>query len=207
MKIKPVYITLGIVALLLVILCGMGCSSYNGMVTLEERADQAWANVQNQYQRRADLIPNLEATVNAATQNEKAGMAEVTKMRTGYNDLVGALDSASAYGTPAPGTPEATAQAAAQRRVDEQYRIYINAVHEAYPNFQFPENFAKMQDELAGTENRVSTERTRYNEAVKEYNIKVRRFPANIFAAIFGFDKKEQFSADAGAQSAPKVFR
>lgn len=207
MKIKPAYITLTVVALVLLLLCGMGCSSYNGMVSLEEEADQAWANVQNQYQRRADLIPNLEATVSAATENEKAGMAEVTKMRTGYQDLTNALDSASAYGTPAPGTPEAAAQAAAQQRVSDAYRIYINAVHEAYPNFQFPENFAKMQDELAGTENRVSTERTRYNEAVKKYNVKIRRFPGVIFAGIFGFDKKDPFSADAGAQNAPKVFR
>ncbi len=207
MKIKPAYITLGIVALVLIILCGMGCSSYNGMVELDEQADQAWANVQNQYQRRADLIPNLEATVTAATENEKAGMAEVTKMRTGYQDLNNALDSASAYGTPAPGTPEAIAQAQAQQRVNDAYKIYINAVHEAYPDFKFPESFQKMQDELAGTENRVATERTRYNEAVKNYNVKIRRFPAAIFAGIFGFDKKDQFSADAGAQNAPKVFR
>lgn len=207
MKIKPTYITLTVVALVLLLLCGMGCSSYNGMVTLEEEADQAWANVQNQYQRRADLIPNLEATVRAVTENEKAGMAEVTKMRTGYQDLTNALDSASAYGTPAPGTPEAAAQAAAQQRVSDAYKIYINAVHEAYPDFQFPENFAKMQDELAGTENRVATERTRYNEAIKEYNVKIRRFPGVIFAGIFGFDKKDPFSADAGAQNAPKVFK
>ncbi len=207
MNIKPAYITLGIVALVLLIICGMGCSSYNGMVELDEQANQAWANVQNQYQRRADLIPNLEATVNAATENEKAGMAEVTKMRTGYQDLNNALDSAKAYGTPAPGTPEAIAQAQAQERVSDAYMIYINAVHEAYPDFKFPESFQKMQDELAGTENRVTTERTRYNEAVKNYNVKIRRFPGVIFAGIFNFDPKEPFNAEAGAQNAPKVFR
>lgn len=194
-------------ALALLFLVG-GCSTYNSMVTLDEGLSQSWANVQSSYQRRLDLIPNLVNTVKGYAEHEKSTLEGVTSQRTGNaavekagQELLDAQKAASAtYG------PNAQAVTPAQyQNLDRAYGVYINAVHEAYPSLKANENFLSLQDELAGTENRINTERNRYNEAVKAYNVKVRRFPNNIFAGLFGFDAKQPFAASAEAQNAPSV--
>lgn len=101
--------------------------------------------------------------------------------------------------------PNENAYTQALRQLSSQFSVYVNAVHEAYPDLKANEQFMGLQDQLEGTENRIATYRSRYNEAVRDYNLKVKRFPGNIFAGIFGFSPKEQYEADAEAQSAPKV--
>lgn len=200
---KSSIIGIVIVVLLLVVGAG-GCGSYNGMVTLDEEVNQAWANVENQYQRRADLIPNLVNTVKGYAAHESSTLEAVTNARAGltnaYNDAQGIS------GQEAQSSPEGFEKyQAAQGRLKSALDIYVNAVREAYPDLKANQNFLDLQTQLEGTENRVATERTRYNDAVKAYNVKIRRFPASLFAGVFGFDQRPMFKAEEGAQRAPKV--
>lgn len=187
------------VIILLAILCVWGFSAYNGMVTQEETVDQTWANVQNQYQRRYDLIPNLVNTVKGYAEHESSTFQKVTEARAG---LLAAQDDARNVVDPQ-NNMQAFQQA--QSNLKGALDIYVNAVHEAYPELKANENFMNLQTQLEGTENRIATERKRYNDAVRDYNIKIRRFPGTIIAGIAGFDKKEPFAAEEQAQSAPKV--
>lgn len=194
----------GILALLLLGGGCTACTTYNTLVTQEEDVDNAWANVEAQYQRRADLIPNLVASVKGYTAHEADVQAAVTDARAGLGSALDAVKGINADDANA--TPEAMRKyQQAQQRLQGACDIYINAVHEAYPDLKANENFLSLQDELAGTENRVTTERTRYNARVKEYNVSVRRFPNNIFAGMFGFTTREQFEAEEGASQAPVV--
>lgn len=195
------WITAGIIVVLIVI---MGGCSYNGMMTADENVKKAWGEVENQYQRRADLIPNLVATVQEYAKHESSTLEAVTNARVG---LMAAKDSADAYlNRPVPETQAQFAAAnAAQDKLQRNLGIYVNAVHEAYPDLKANTNFEKLQDELAGTESRVSKARKDFVEAVNGYNVKVRRFPANLLAGIFGFSPRDQFSAEAGAEKAPDV--
>lgn len=183
----------------LVFLAVWGFTAYNGMVTQEETVDQTWANVQNQYQRRYDLIPNLVNTVKGYSEHESSTFQKVTEARAG---LLAAQDNARSVIDPQ-NNMEAFQEA--QGKLKGAIDIYVNAVHEAYPDLKANENFMNLQTQLEGTENRIATERKRYNDAVKEYNVKIRRFPATIVAGIAGFDKKEPFAAEEQAQTAPKV--
>ncbi|MGM9827679.1 MAG: LemA family protein [Muribaculaceae bacterium] len=196
-------------SVVLIFLVG-GCSTYNGMVNLDEEVDQSWANVQSSYQRRLDLIPNLVNTVKGYAAHEKSTLEGVTAQRTGTSAAAvdkaaqELLDAKNAVGQfNGPDSQAATPQQ--YQNLERAYGLYINAVHEAYPDLKANENFLGLQDELAGTENRINVERNRYNETVKKYNVKVRRFPNNIFAGLFGFDTKQPFAADQGAQNAPVV--
>lgn len=195
---KSTLLIIGVVVLVLIFL-GSGCSTYNSMVSEQENVDKTWANVENQYQRRADLIPNLVATVKGYAEHESSTLESVTNARAGltkaYNEANGVQD---------PQNNIAEYQDA-QSRLKSALGIYINAVHEAYPDLKANTNFLDLQAQLEGTENRIATERTRYNDAVQSYNVRIRRFPASIVAAICGFDKKEPFKAEEGAQRAPKV--
>lgn len=194
----------GIVIVVLLILCGNGCSQYNGMVESEQNVDQTWAQVQNVYQRRADLIPNLVSTVKGYAAHESETLEAVTNARAGLAAAKTVADSLTQQAVP--GSEAAMQQfEQAQRQLNSALNVYVNAVREAYPDLKANENFINLQTQLEGTENRISTERERYTQAVKEYNVRIRRFPANIFAGIFGFEKKPQFQADAEAQHAPKV--
>lgn len=182
------------------------CSSYNAMVDLDETANESWAEVQNQYQRRLDLIPNLVETVKGYARHESETLENVTNARAGITQpsdtaLMNAYNQARSLNL---GTPS-DANIKALQNLDRQMSIYVNAVHEAYPTLQASENFARLQDELAGTENRVAFARKEYTAAIKEYNVKVKRFPGNIVAGMFGFEPKAQFEAESAAQSAPKV--
>ena len=192
-----------IIVLVIAVLCGMGCSNYNSLVTAEQDVDKAQADVQTQYQRRYDLIPNLVETVKGYAAHESTTLQNVTNARAGIApvDTTGVMQAARE----ALNAPNENAYAQALRQLSSQFSVYVNAVHEAYPDLKANEQFMGLQDQLEGTENRIATYRSRFNEAVRDYNLKVKRFPGNIFAGIFGFSPKEQYEADAEAQSAPKV--
>ncbi len=190
-----------VVAVCLVFLFAGGCSSYNGMVDADQAVQKQWGQVENQYQRRADLIPNLVNTVKGYAAHESSTLESVTNARAG---LTKAYDEAQAI-TPQQAQANVAAYQEAQSRLKGALDIYVNAVREAYPDLKANENFLNLQAQLEGTENRVATERMRYNEAVEVYNKKVLRFPGKIFASLFGFDSKDMFKAEEGAQKAPKV--
>lgn len=189
-----------VIAFVAILFAG-GCSSYNGMVDADQAVAKQWGQVENQYQRRADLIPNLVSTVKGYAAHESSTLEAVTNARAGltkaYNDANAITGEQAQANLPA----FQQAQSALKGALD----IYVNAVREAYPDLKANENFLNLQAQLEGTENRVATERTRYNEVVETYNKKVLRFPGRIFASIFGFDKKDMFRAEEGAQKAPKV--
>ena len=192
MKNKTLWIVLAIVAVVVI----WGISSYNGLVNKQEGVATAWSNVETQYQRRADLIPNLVNTVKGYAQHERATLAEVTDARTRATSIN--LDVADL-------TPETLAEfQRAQAEVGSALGRLI-AVAESYPDLKANQNFLEFQSQIEGTENRIATERGRYTEVVNTYNIAVRRFPANILAGFFGFSAKPQFEADAAAAQAPHV--
>jgi len=163
-----------------------GCS-YNRFTTQEEAIKAQWGQVENQLQRRNDLIPNLVETVKGYAQQEK--------------DVFGAIADARAKMAGAQ-TPEQKI-AAANAETSALGRLFV--VVENYPQLKSNENFMRLQDELAGTENRLSTERMRYNERIQEYNTNLRKFPSNMTAKIFGFKSYPYFDAPTSAESVPKV--
>jgi len=173
------------------------------MVTSEQEVDKTWADVQNQYQRRFDLIPNLVETVKGYAAHEQETFENVTMARAGIApiDTTAVMNAANA----ALNAPDYNAYASAVQELKSQFGIYVKAVHEAYPELKANGQFADLQVQLEGTENRISAARGNYTKAIKEYNLKVKRFPGNIFASLFGFSPKDQFEAEQQAQSAPKV--
>lgn len=196
-----------VIIVLVVLAIGLfinGKSTYNNMVTLEQDVDQAWAKVEVQYQRRMDLIPNLVETVKGYAEHESSTYENVTRARAGLSD---AYNAAKAI----PGA-DATANendfdnyTGRQADLSRALSIYVNAVREAYPDLKADTQFTDLQTQLEGTENRIATERGRYTEAVRQYNVAVRRFPANLWAGIFGFGTKPQYKADPQAAQAPQV--
>jgi len=197
-------ISIGVVVVLLAVILGGGCSTYNSLVTLEQDVDAAWAKVEVQYQRRLDLIPNLVETVKGYASHESNTLESVTRARAGLSDAYNTADSLR-NSVAAGNTQAFESYNAAQSSLNRALSLYVNAVHEAYPDLKANTNFVNLQTQLEGTENRIATERGRYADVVKSYNVAIRRFPRNIIAGIFGFDVKPQFQADEAAQSAPKV--
>ncbi|MGB2993585.1 MAG: LemA family protein [Paenisporosarcina sp.] len=179
----PILIVVGII----VVLALMLIPSYNGFVNGEENVDQAYAQVENQLQRRLDLIPNLVETVKGFAKQEKDVIDSVTEARA---RLAGA------------GSPQDQAEANDELS-GALSRLLV--VVENYPELKSDANFRQLMDELAGTENRLSVARQDYNNEVADFNRKVKRFPGALLAGIFGFDEKEYFKADAAAQDAPKI--
>lgn len=204
MKKQPLVI-IGIAVVVLLILIVPACSSYNSMVTLDESAEQSWAEVENQYQRRHDLIPNLVSTVKGYAEHESKTLQNVTDARTGNHNVLADTTELMKAASEALNAPDANTYSSALNNLSRQFGIYVNAVHEAYPDLKANENFLDLQTQLEGTENRVEKARHDYTEAVKEYNVKVKRFPGNIVAGMFGFAPREQFKAVDGAQKAPEV--
>ena len=186
-----------IVIIIVVAILGIGgCSSYNGLVKGEENVTAAWAQVESQYQRRADLIPNLVATVKGYAEHESSTLQAVTEAR---NKATGITIDANNM------TQEDLNRF--QQAQDELGKSLgrLIAVSEAYPDLKANENFIDLQAQLEGTENRISVARQEFNKAAQAYNTSVRSFPKNIFASIFGFEKKAYFQAAAGSEEAPKV--
>ena len=192
MKNKSLWIVLGIVAVVLI----WGISAYNGLVSKEERVSSAWANVETVYQRRADLIPNLVNTVKGYAAHEDQTLMEVAEARA---------KSTAISVDPSTATPEQMeAWMRAQSEVGSALGRLI-AISENYPDLKANQNFLELQKQLEGTENRISTERRKYNEEVRSYNVKLRRFPTNIIASMFGFEKRVMFESQEGAEMAPVV--
>lgn len=217
--ISKTWVILGIIAGAIIAIVVWCTSAYNGFVTYETKVDETWGNVQTQYQRRKDLIPNFERTVKAYTDHEKGTLTNVTAMRSGTSpDALAAIESAKKKAEKAQQAADAAGQTEpasdqdmdyylnAQAQAQKAFNVYVNAVHEAYPDLKASENFRDFQATLEGTENRIQTARADYNKSVGEYNVKVRRFPNVIIAGMFGFQKKPMFRADADAQYAPEVF-
>lgn len=185
-----------VVAAIIGLLCATGCSKYNSMVTLQNEVETAWSNVETQYQRRADLIPNLVETVKGYAAHESNTLQAVTEARAKAGSINLTVDDLD----------EETLQKfnQAQNQLSGAMKSLL-AVSEAYPDLKANENFMKFQDEYAGTENRIQTARRDYNEVARKYNTQIALFPNNIFAGFFGFKKKPYFSAAEGAESAPSV--
>lgn len=180
-------------------LTSLSSCNYNQLVEKQQKVEQSWAQVENQYQRRADLIPNIVNTVKGYAEHESSTLESVTNARAGLSK---AYDAAQSVDNPQDNIEQyQQAQSALKGALD----IYVNAVREAYPDLKANTNFMALQTELEGTENRISTERKRYTEAVMEYNTAIKKFPTNIYAGWFGFKEKQQFKAEAGASKAPEV--
>ena len=192
MKNKSLWIILGIVAVVLI----WGVTTYNGLVSKDEKVASAWANVETVYQRRADLIPNLVNTVKGYAAHESKTLADVTEARAKSTAI--SIDPSTA--TPA----QMEAWMKAQGEVSSALGRLI-AISENYPELKANQNFLELQKQLEGTENRISTERRKYNEEVRGYNAKIRRFPTNLIAGMFGFEKRVMFEAQEGAEVAPVV--
>lgn len=184
-----------VVVVLLIVMWVSGV--YNSLVTLDEGVNQAWSQVENQYQRRLDLIPNLVETVKGYAEHERSVFQQVTEARANVGKITI--------------TPEILNDPQAfQRFQDAQSGLSsalsrLLAVAENYPNLKANENFLQLQSQLEGTENRISVERKKFNEVVQQYNTTIRRFPTAILAGMFGFGSKAYFQAEAGAERAPKV--
>lgn len=181
----------------IVVLCSMtSCSTYNKMVTMDETVKSAWSNVETQYQRRADLIPNLVATVKGYASHEQNTLQAVVDARSKATSVSISLDDLSA---------EKIAEfQQAQSAVTSALGRLI-AVSENYPDLKANQTFLELQAQLEGTENRITVARKTFNDAVQQYNVQVRRFPANLIAKFFGFNEKPYYEADESAGTAPKV--
>ena len=213
---KSTIIALSVVGgILLLIIIGIawGVSARNSMVRESNEVDKVWGNVQTEYQRRMDLIPNLVATVKGYSSHEKETLTGVTAMRSGAVANVDKAEKelleAQAAAQTAPNGPDA-AQSAQQQmanmgRALDALNVYVNAVHEAYPQLQASENFMDLQKELSSTANRVTKSQRDYNQAVNNYNNSIQMFPRSMVASMCGFEKKQPFQADANAQKAPTV--
>ena len=180
----------------LVALVSLNSCGYNTMTEKEEAVNKAWSNVENQYQRRSDLIPNLVNTVKGYAQHEQSTLTAVLEARSKATQITVNADDL---------TPEKLKEyQAAQGQVTSALGKLL-AITEAYPDLKANENFKELQAQLEGTENRISVERRNFNEVVGNYNTYIRKFPQNIVASIFGFEKRAYFEAEAGREQAPKV--
>ena len=195
---KKIAIVLGVIALVAVVFMLMAGGSYNRLVRLSQGTDSQWAQVQNVYQRRADLVPNLVATVSGAANFEKSTLTEITAARASVGQVK--IDPNSAPTDPARLAEFEKAQSSLTSALS---RLLV--VSENYPALRATEAFRDLQAQLEGTENRISVERGRFNEAVQAYNTAVKSFPAVFYAGFFGFKDKPYFTATAGAETPPKV--
>lgn len=192
---KSMIILLAVVAVVALLVIG-AVSMYNGLVTMDEQVNGQWANVETQYQRRADLIPNLVNTVKGYATHEKETLegvvearSQATQMKVDINDL----------------TPEKLAAYQKAQGAVTSALGKLLAITENYPDLKANQNFLELQAQLEGTENRINVARKNFNDAAQAYNTNIRRFPKNIFAGMFGFDKKAYFEAAEGTEKAPEV--
>ena len=183
-----------IILVVLALLALWGVKAYNGLVKNQESVSSAWSQVENNYQRRSDLIPNLVATVKGYAEHESSTLEAVVQARANATSVNGGNLSEE----------EIAAYQKAQGEVSSALGRLLMVV-ENYPDLKANENFLNLQAQLEGTENRIAEARRQFNETAKAYNVKVRTFPSNIVASIFGFDSKGYFEADEAAKTAPKV--
>lgn len=188
---RVLYIFIAFIAATSLSSCG-----YNSMVQLDEQVTSQWGQVENVYQRRADLIPNLVNSVKGAAKFEQETLTQVIEARA---------KATSVQVDPTKLTPEAIAQFQASQSQLSSALGRLMVVVEKYPELKANQNFLELQSQLEGTENRISVERMKFNEVTQQYNTKIRSFPNNITAGMFGFEKKGYFQAEAGANKAPKV--
>jgi LemA protein len=184
---KRAWIGCGVLVLLALVAGGVLVGRYNAMVSQNEAIDGAWAQVQNVLQRRGDLIPNLVETVKGFAAQERGVFQSVSDARARLAGAATPREAANA---------DAGLTSALSR---------LLAIAEAYPDLKSNQNFIRLQDELAGSENRIATERHRYNEAVRDYNASIRRFPNNLIAGMFGFGPRDYFEAEERAAETPQV--
>ena len=176
-----------IILVVVILLAVYAFTSYNGLVTLNERADAQWAQVETQYQRRLDLVPNLVNSVKGVLTQEQKVFGDIAEARARYSGA---------------GTPNDRAAAASQI---EAGLGRLLAIVESYPELKSSNNVQDLMAQLEGTENRVSVERNRYNEMIRDYNTTIKRFPKNLMAGIYGFDIRDYFESASGAENAPEV--
>ena len=181
---------------LVVIVIMWAVGAYNGMVTLDEGVQGKWADVETQYQRRADLIPNLVNTVKGYAAHESQTLENVVKARS---------EASSVKVDPQNITPEKLADYQKAQSGVSSALGRLMVIVEKYPDLKANQNFLELQSQLEGTENRINTARRDFNEAAKGFNTEIRRFPKNILAGMFGFEKKAYFEAEKGAEKAPEV--
>ncbi|NCA84897.1 MAG: LemA family protein [Clostridia bacterium] len=196
MKNKGLWITLGIIVIIALILYGSFKGTYNQMVTLDEQVQASWSQVVTDYQRRMDLIPNLVSTVKGYADFEQETLTQVIQARANASSVnlnVDNLDAATID----------KLQQTQQALSSALSRLLVTV--ERYPELKANTNFLELQAQLEGTENRIANARRKFNESTQTFNSYIRQFPQNIFANMFGFEKKPYFEADAGAEKAPKV--
>ena len=187
--------TIAIIALIAIVAI-WGISGYNGLVTMDEKVSTEWSNVETQYQRRADLIPNLVSTVKEYASHEKETLEGVIAARSQATQIKVAADDL---------TPEKLAEYQKAQGAVTSALGKLLAISESYPDLKANQNFLELQAQLEGTENRINVARTNFNNTAKEFNTAIRRFPKNILASICGFEKRPYFEAEEGAEKAPKV--
>ncbi len=192
---KKTIIILSIVAVIAAIVFWF-IGAYNSMVTAEENVETSWAQVENQYQRRADLIPNLVNTVKGYAAHESSTLEAVIDARSRATQIT--ID-------PSKATPEQLMAFQNAQGELTQALGRLLALSESYPDLKANQNFLELQSQLEGTENRITVARNAFNEAARQFNTMIRRFPGNIVASMFGFEKKPYFEAEQGAEKAPKV--
>lgn len=191
-KNKGLIITIVVIALVAI----WGISSYNGLVSMDENVSNQWANVETQYQRRSDLIPNLVNTVKGYAKHESETLESVMAARSQATQVK--IDPSNC-------TPQ---QLAAYQKAQGDVTTALGkllAITENYPDLKANQNFLELQSQLEGTENRINVARKDFNDTAKKYNTSLRRFPRNIIASMFGFEKRNYFEAEAGTEKAPKV--
>ncbi len=196
MKVKKSWIIIGVVVIAVFIVYRFFAGGYNSMVGYDETVITAWSNVENVYQRRADLIPNLVSTVKGYASHEKETLTAVIEARSKATSI----------------SIDPTNLTAASMQQFQQVQSGLSSalsklmvVVERYPDLKANQNFLELQAQLEGTENRIAVERRKFNESVKVYNTYIRSFPKNLVAGMYGFDRKAQFSADQGAEIVPEV--
>lgn len=189
---KSIIIIIAVVAVIAI----WAVSMYNGLVSMDEKVNSQWANVETQYQRRADLIPNLVNTVKGYATHEQETLEGVVEARSKATQMKVNADDL---------TPEKLAEFQKAQGAVTSALGKLLAITENYPDLKANQNFLELQAQLEGTENRINVARTNFNNAAQEYNTAIRRFPKSLFAAMFGFDKHAYFAAAEGTESAPVV--
>ncbi len=187
----------GGILLIVAILVIWGINSYNNLVTLNETVNQSWSQVENQYQRRADLIPNLVNTVKGYANFERGVLTDVTEARAKVSQMTVTKDILD--------DPQAFQKFQSMQGQLSGALSRLLVTVENYPDLKANENFLQLQAQLEGTENRIAVERRKFNETVQSYNTSIKRFPNSIFASLFGFKDKQYFKATTGAETPPKV--